>query len=90
MNSNFYSFGAEYIPKEVKNLIGNKNTKTKIYRIQAIDSIINGCFCFGITNFMLKGKVLLDYNNLLSSNKYEKNEKKNTKTFSMTRKKFYE
>ena len=90
MNSNFYSFGAEYIPKEVKNLIGNKNTKTKIYRIQAIDSIINGCFCFGITNFMLKGKVLLDYNNLLSSNKYEKNEKKNTKTFSMTRKNFYE
>ena len=76
MNSNFYSFGAEHIPKEVKNLIGNKNTKTKIYRTQANDSIINGCFYFGITNFMLKGKVLLDYNNLLSSNKYEKNEKK--------------
>ena len=90
MNSNFYSSGAEYIPKEVKNLIGNKNTKTKIYRIQANDSIINGCFYFGITNFMLKGKVLLDYNNLLSSNKYEKNEKKNTKTFSITRKIFYE
>ena len=40
---------------------------------------------------MLKGKVLLDYNNLLSSNKYEKNEKKKkTKTFSITRKSFYE
>ena len=30
---------------------------------------------------MLKGKVLLDYNNLLSSNKYEKNEKKILKHF---------
>ena len=43
MNDNnvtyFDSFGAEHIPKEIKNLIGSKNIKTKIYRIQASDSI---------------------------------------------------
>ena len=33
----FDSFGVEYIPKEIKKLIGNKNIITKIYRIQAYD-----------------------------------------------------
>ena len=29
----FNSFGAEHIPKEIKNLVGNKNIITNIYRI---------------------------------------------------------
>ena len=34
-----------------------------------------GHFCIGFTDFMLKGKGLLDYMNLFSSNQYEKNDK---------------
>ena len=81
LNSYFYSFGAEYIPKENKKLIGNKNTKTKIYRIQENNSIKYGYFSFGLTNFMLKGKILLDHTNFFSSNVYEKNEKITLKHF---------
>ena len=81
MNSYCYSFGAEYIPKEMNKLIGNKNTKTKIYRIQENNSIKYGYFSFGLTNFMLKGKILLDHTNFFSSNVYEKNEKITLKHF---------
>ena len=66
------SFGVEQIPKE--KFIGNKNAKTNIYRIQAYD-LICGYFCIGFIDFMLKGKSLLDYTNLFSSNNYEKNDK---------------
>ena len=34
-----------------------------------------GSFCIGFIDFMLKGKCLLDYTNLFSSNEYEKNDK---------------
>ena len=33
------------------------------------------CFCIGFTDFMLKGKSLLEYTNLFSSNKYKYNDK---------------
>ena len=52
----FDSFEIEYIPKEIKKFIGNKNIKTNIFRIQANDSIMCGYFCIGIIDFMLKGK----------------------------------
>ena len=68
----FDNFGVEYIPKK---FIGNKNITTNIYRIQANDSITFEYFCNGFINFMLKGKILLDYTNLLSPNKFEKNNK---------------
>ena len=71
----FDSFGVEYIPKEIKRFIGNKNIITNIYRIQAYDSIMCGYFCIGFIDFMLKGKSLLDYTNLFSPNDYEKNDK---------------
>ena len=32
-------------------------------------------FCTGFTDFMLKGKSLLDYTNLFSPNDYEKDDK---------------
>ena len=48
---------------------------TNIYRIQANDLIICGHFCIGFIDFMLKGRSLLDYINLFSPNKYEKNDK---------------
>ena len=34
-----------------------------------------GYFCIGFIDFMLKGKSLLEYINLLSSNEYKKNDK---------------
>ena len=52
----FNSFGVEHIPKEIKKFIGNKNIIANIYRIQAYDSIMCGCFCIGFIDFMLKGK----------------------------------
>ena len=33
----FHSFGAEYIPKEIKKFIDNKHIVTNIYKIQAND-----------------------------------------------------
>ena len=57
----FNSFGAEYIPKEIRKFIRNENSITDIYRIQAYDSIMCRYFCIGFIYFMLKGKRLLNY-----------------------------
>ena len=62
----FASFGIEYIQKEIKNFIENKNIIRNIYRIQANDSIMCGYLCIGFIGFMLEGKSLLDYTNLFS------------------------
>ena len=71
----FGSFEVENIPKEIQKFIGNKNIIVNIYRIQAYDSIICGYFCIRFIVYMSKGKSLLDYTNLFSSNDYEKNDK---------------
>ena len=71
----FDSFGVEYIPKEIKKVLGNKNIITNIYRIRAYDSIMCGYLCIGFIDFMLKGKSLLEYTNLISPNDYERNDK---------------
>ena len=68
----FDSFGVEYIPKEIKTFIDNKNLKTNIFRIQAYDSIICGYFCIGFIDFMLAGKTLFDFTNLSSPNNFKK------------------
>ena len=34
----FHSFGVEYMPKQIKKFIANKNITINIYRIQAYDS----------------------------------------------------
>ena len=69
----FDSFGVEHIPKEIKKFIGNKNIIKNIYIIKAFDLILCGYFCIGFIDFMLKGKILLDYTNLFSPNYYENN-----------------
>ena len=66
---------AEHVPKEIKKFIGNKNFVTNIYRTQANDSIICEYFCIRFIDFMLKGKILLEYTNLFSPNDYENNDK---------------
>ena len=78
----FDSFGVEHIPKEINKFIrskelgsavDNKKIKASIFRIQAYDSIMCGYFCIEFINYMLKGKTLLDYTNLFSSNDFKKN-----------------
>ena len=70
----FDSFGVEHIPKEIEKFVGNKYIITNIYRIQAYDSVMCGYFCVGFINVMPKVKSLLQYTNLFSPNKYEKND----------------
>ena len=70
----FDSFGVEHIPEEIKEFLGrpsssasqNKNIKANIYRVQEDNSIMSGYFCIGFIDFMLAGKELTNYTNLLS------------------------
>ena len=71
----FDRFGVEHIPKKIQKFLGNKIIVTNIYRIQAYDSIMCRYFCIQFLDFMLKGKSLLHYTNLISPNDYEKNDK---------------
>ena len=66
----FSSFGVEHIFKEIKAFINNKNITTKIFRVQAYDSIMCGYFCIGFIDFMLAVKTLTEYANLFSSNNF--------------------
>ena len=59
--------------KKIKKLMGNKNIKRNIFRIEANNSIIYGYFWIGIIYLMLEGKTLIDYINLLFSYDFEKN-----------------
>ena len=40
----FDSFGVEYIPEEIKEFVGNKNIKARIFRVQENNSIMCGVF----------------------------------------------
>ena len=71
----FDSFEGEHIPNKIKKFIGDKNIITNVYRIQAYDLIMWGKFCIEVTDFMFRGKSLLDYTNSFSTNDYEKNYK---------------
>ena len=52
-------------------------------------AIMCGKLCIGFTDFMLKGESLLDHAHLFSPNKYEKNDKNNTKLFSIIKNLFF-
>ena len=74
----FHSFGVEYIPNEIKEFIkkfpGNKNIKTKIFRVQEDNSKMCGYFCIGFIDFMLASKKLTDYTNLFSPHDLKNND----------------
>ena len=38
----FDSFGVKYVPKEIKELVGHKNMKPNIFKVQASNSIMCG------------------------------------------------
>ena len=61
----FDIFGVQYIPKEIKKFVGNKNMRVNIYRTQTYDSVVRGCFSIAFIAAMLYSKILLDYTNLL-------------------------
>ena len=69
----FDSFGVEYVPAETKEFIWNKNIKTNIFGVQANNSVICGCFCIGLIDFMTVGKTLVDFTSLFSPCDFEKN-----------------
>ena len=52
----FDSFGVEYIPKELRTFINNKNIKTNIFKIQEYDLIMCGYFSIRFIDFILAGK----------------------------------
>ena len=52
----FDSFGVEYVLKEIKEFVGNKNIKANIFRVQADNSAMCGYFCIEFIDFMLVGK----------------------------------
>ena len=70
----FDSFGVEYVPKEIKEFIRNKNIKANIFRVQANNSVICGYFCIGFIYFMLAGSKLTDFTNLFSLYDFKKND----------------
>ena len=71
----FDCFGVKHIPKKYKKNIGSKNIITHTYRMQTCNSIMCEYVCLGFIDFMLKIKTLLEYTNLFSPSKYEKNKK---------------
>ena len=70
----FSSFSVEHVPKENKELVGNKNIKASIFRVQANDSVMCEYFCIRFIDFMLAGKKLTDYTNLFSPYDFKKND----------------
>ena len=73
--THFDNFEVEYIPKEIKKLIVNKNITTNICRKQACNSIMCKYCCIAFIDFVFKDRSLLDYTNSFSPNEYEKNNK---------------
>ena len=69
----FESFVVEYIPKEIKKFINNKNVIANIFRLQAYGSVMCVYFCLGFIDVMLKGNNLTDFTNLFSPNDIKKN-----------------
>ena len=61
----FETFGIEYIPKEIRTFIGNKNIKTYIFRIHiniiSYDSIMCGYYYIRFITFMLAKKTLTKF-----------------------------
>ena len=69
----FGSVGEEHIPKEIKAFFGRSlSVITNIFRTQAHDSIMCGCFCVGFIDFMLAGKTLTKFANLFSPTNFKK------------------
>ena len=71
----FDFFGLEHIPKEIKEFIGRSlSITTKIFRMQAYDSIKCVYFCIGFIDFIIAGKKLTDYAKFFSPDDFKRND----------------
>ena len=62
------------LKQKLRNAI-NKNMSTDSnFPVQANNSVRSSHFCIGFIDFMLAGKKLTDFKNLISSHDFEKNE----------------
>ena len=52
----FNGFGVEHVSEEIKEVVGNKNIKAIIFRVQSNDSIMCEYFCIGFIVVMLPDK----------------------------------
>ena len=59
--------------KRLKNLSKKKKKIANIFRVQANNSVMRGCFCIGFVDFMLAGKKLTDFTIMFSPYDFEKN-----------------
>ena len=57
-----------------RTFVGDNNIKSNIFRIQAYDSIMCGCFCIEFINYMFDGKSLIDFTSLFSPHDFKKND----------------
>ena len=64
-----------WISQEVLNKIKNKSIIDNLFRIQDNESIMCGFLCTGFIEYVLTGKILLDYTNLFSPYNCKKNDK---------------
>ena len=62
----FNSFGAEHVPEEIKEFVGNKNIIANIFRVQANNSVMCGYFSMEFIDFMVAGKKLTGFTNMFS------------------------
>ena len=69
----FDSFGIINFPQDVLNKFKDKSHK--IFRIQSDISITCGFYFIAFIEYIIAGKSLFDYTNLLSPNNYKKNYK---------------
>ena len=69
----FDRFSEEHVLKKI--FIKGFSITTNIYIIQPYDSVMCGFFCFIFIDFMLNGKSLKKFDNLFSSNNFQKMKK---------------
>ena len=70
----FDSFSVEHISEEIKEFIGNRSIISNIFRVQANHSVMCEYFCIGFTDFMLAGKNMTDFTDMLFPYDFQKND----------------
>ena len=68
----FDSFSVEHVPEEIKGIVGNKNIKANIFRVQASNSIMCGYFWIAFIDLMPSGKKLTDFPSMFSPYEFQK------------------
>ena len=68
--TSFDYFDVEHVPKEINVFIDRSlSITTNTFRIQVYDSIMCGYFFIGFIDFMLAGKTLTEFTNLIYQKK---------------------